>query len=85
MMIYYTQGTGRSLGSQYSLQESVLKIIFSPLFPVLEYCVFPCMNCKVRYEITIENYTVLVQTPSISAELAHSLFLKYSPEANTGS
>ena len=28
MMIYYCQGTGCSLSSQYSLQESILKIFF---------------------------------------------------------
>ena len=28
MMIYYSQGTGGTLSSQYSLQEGVLKIEF---------------------------------------------------------
>ena len=70
MVIYYSQGTGGSLSSQYSLQEIVLKVICSPLLPVLQYCVFPNTNSKVRYEITIGKYTVLVQTGSISAELA---------------
>ena len=64
MIIYYCPGTGCSLSSQYSLQESVLKIIFSPLFPVLQYCVFPYRNCKVRCEISTGKYTVLLQTRS---------------------
>ena len=39
MMIYYCQGTGCSLRSQYSLQESIFKIFFatSPTWRVL-YC-----------------------------------------------
>ena len=59
MMIYYCQGTGCSLSSQYSLQESILKFIFSSLFPAMQYCVFPYTNCKVRYEISIGKCTVL--------------------------
>ena len=37
------------------------------------YCstVYLPTNCKVRYEITIGKFTVLEQTPSISAELVH--------------
>ena len=53
MMIYYCQATDCSLSSQYSLQESILKVKLSPPFPELQYCVFSYTNCEVRYKITI--------------------------------
>ena len=82
MMIYYTQGTGCSLSSQYSLQESISNST------ILQYC--GTVQIPIEVECRETKFTIAT-TQYCSSDafqfwgVAKIQFLKLSPEANTGS